>query len=41
MNLNDDVIIVGEDSSEEQIATFKDRVKSTMRDTVDLVLGFF
>ena len=30
VNLNGDVIIVGENS----------RVKSTMRDTVDLVLGF-
>lgn len=40
VNLNGDVIIVGENSSEEQRAAFKDRVKSTMRDTVDLVLGF-
>lgn len=40
VNLNGDVIIVGEDSSEEQRTAFKDRVKSTMRDTVDLVLGF-
>ena len=40
VNLNGDVIIVGEDSSEEQRTAFKDKVKSTMRDTVDLVLGF-
>lgn len=40
MNLNGDVIIVGEDSSEEQRTAFKDKVKSTMSDTVDLVLGF-
>ena len=40
VNLNGDVIIVGENSSEEHRAAFKDRVKSTMRDTVDLVLGF-
>ena len=40
VNLNGDVIIVVEDSSEEQRTAFKDKVKSTMRDTVDLVLGF-
>lgn len=40
VNLNGDVIIVGEDSSEEQRTAFKDKVKSTMSDTVDLVLGF-
>ena len=41
VNLNGDVIIVGEDSRKEQRTEFKDQVKSAVSDAVDLVLGFF